>query len=337
LILVKNKIDRHQNFELMGAVLFKKTDAQIKGKIMKNIGLLALILGFQFLAHAELPTNYINLSSLEKQNILYSNSARYPYTKSEMDQQEDPGALEKLKLFSTTYLKDVFLNDNDEFEFPKTKLIHTYGSVAKIEFKITNPLKYTGLFQSGAKGIIRLSLVQLEGSFTPGMAIKLLVDGQKSQSIFAMHSLDGQGENRNFFEHLFTSKIPKPISEIIQVLASRFKETLIELDAPQKEPTYQPVSELSRITKTGSEVNQPHEPFSLVFEPTSEVQMSSDVTEFRFELTSKRYSKGQVLYNVYAKEFENSSPELIGKVTLESSFVSSEYADTELFFQHHML
>lgn len=285
---------------------------------------------------AKLPRDYQNKTGQEKQNILMNNASLSPYSASAIKSQKNPDALSMLKLFSTTYLAKSFTLASDEFETKKTKLIHTYGAVAKVNFRITRETKYTGLFKSGAPGIIRFSLAQLGGSYTPGLALKLLVDGEKSQNIFAMHSLEGQGNNYNFFANDFESKIAEPVSNNLKLLGQRFKLAIIELGSSHGDPTLQSATDLAEVTTKGEVVNKPLSPYSLIFEANTKAQMSSEMGDLRLRLQQAPYLPGLVLYKVFVRAFENAPKEELGEVILESVFVASEYGDTQLFFQHNI-
>lgn len=288
------------------------------------------------LGYTKLPSNYMQLSAENKQKLLFTNASSSPYSVSVIQGQQNPGTLESLKLLLVTHLAESFTNDSDEFGSKKTKLIHTYGSVAKVSFRVTHQTEYTGLFKSGALGIIRLSLAKIGPPFTPGLALKLLVDGEKSQNIFAMYSLDGQGENFNFFANSFETKIHDPEATVIKVLARRFKETLIELGSTHRDPTLQSATDVAQVTSDGSAVTKPVSPFSVIFEPNKRIEMSSQKGEFRIRLKDGLYSAGLVLYKVSVRGEEKGPKKALGEVVLESGFVANEYGDSKLYFQHNI-
>lgn len=296
----------------------------------------AIALSSSLSAQATLPASFTALKAADKQEILFQKASSAPYTNSEMQKHKDPGILDTAKLLSPSYLAKSFTTENDEFEKEKTKVIHTYGAVAKVTFRVTNPNISTGLLSTGAKGIMRMSLAKLSGDYTPGLALKLLVDGQKSQNIFAMFSLDGQGTNNNFFANNFTTKIADPQSGVLKILASKFKQTLVNLGSDHQDPTLQSVTDLSEVTNLGERVALPRAPFSLIFKPTAASQMSATKGDLRTRLGSDQYNKGMILYKVYAVESAGKSPELLGEIELDSKFVASNYGDKILFFQHNI-
>jgi hypothetical protein len=297
---------------------------------------MVLTIGTCLIVNAKLPLDYKNKLAIEKQNIIFSQVVKRVYKNRKIRRMKNPGLLSTSKLFSTTYLAKSFTNPNDEFEEPKVKLIHTFGAVAKVKFNIIKRTKYTGLFETGSRGIIRLSLAKLGFPYTPGIALKFLIDGKKSQNIFAMFGLDGQGENYNFFKNRFESKIGESKSTILRQLAKRFKLTLIKLGSTHKDPTLQSTRQLSEIRSNGNSVEKPRAPFSLVFAPTKTAQMSKNPGNLLIRLKNKKYSKGLVLYHVFAREKQGAPLELIGNIELDSRLVAGPYGDYKLYFQHNI-
>lgn len=291
------------------------------------------------IATAKLPRGYQDQTAAKKQNILFSNISHTPLLLEEILSKKNPGVFESLNLFSTTQLAKSFTHDQDEFESPRKKLIHTYGAAAKIKINITQPSPYTGLLKTGGLGIIRFSLAKLatsESSYSPGIAIKFLVDGQKSQNTFAMFSLDGQGNNYNFFENNFETKISGPESTVLKFLGTRFKKTMVELGSEHRDPTLQSSRQISEVKSNGASVASPRAPFSLVFVPTKVAQMRKSFGNVLVRLGKKQFSEGVVIYKIYTRELERSQMKLLGNIELDSRVIASEYGDRELFFQHNI-
>lgn len=115
-----------------------------------------------------------------------------------------------------TYLLQTLTHVGDEIHEGRKKVSNAFGASAKVTFhmgasnifdivrldELEGKTGYTGLFQTGAPGIIRFSLEQpvlADGdTFRPGIALKLLVDGQGSKegapsvNLFATGSPEGQ-------------------------------------------------------------------------------------------------------------------------------------------------
>jgi hypothetical protein len=123
----------------------------------------------------------------------------------------DPWNLVKFAAENTAATFDDY---QDTLPSGRPKLIHARGSLAPVKFNVvTNPNSHTGLFATGGDSCFaRLSVaINPNGnSFTPGMAIKCYRDNQPSGNIISMYSLDGQGNNWEFFANQFSNIIPEP-------------------------------------------------------------------------------------------------------------------------------
>jgi len=263
----------------------------------------------------------------------------------------DPGFFSVLKLFSSSFLQVTFTHSSDEMPVARPKLIHTYGSVAPVELIIDAPSSpYTGLFKTGGVGLARLSLAKQSGSFTPGMGLKLFVDYKPSINFQVMYSLDGQGEDRNFFVNKFSNIIDPPSSFILKQLGNAFDWAINALsDNPSEKPESAivlPVYEAAGINSDGTAVASDSivEPYEVVFTPTSEVKKSyasflsrtqnavSYDKDFRVGLGE--IPAGTVLYTVSVKAKRGAQEEVIGRLKTSGKFIASEYGDSKLFFQH---
>src|SRR5262245_5097439 len=100
---------------------------------------------------------------------------------------------------------------SDELPVGRKKIFHKLGTVATVELRPVGNSRYTGLFRGGC-GLVRLSLSAgpFEFGYTPGLALKMFVDGAPSENLMVMNSLDGQDDNHNFFAATFTNVLPEP-------------------------------------------------------------------------------------------------------------------------------
>lgn len=286
--------------------------------------------------NAALPDGFQIMSASSKQDYLFEQVSRKPYSSKQILQQKNPCILAMMKLFSTKHLAQTFTNPSDEFLKKRVKLIHTFGGVAKINFRVTHETNYTGILKTGALGIIRLSLAKLGKPNTPGMAMKFLVDGQKSQNMFAMFSLDGQGKNHNFFANDFESKIPTPKTFMPKLLASKFTKALKTLGSDVPDPTLQTAREMAVFTRDGDIIEDSQAPFSLVFKPTADTEMRESEANLLIRLQHQKYQAGLVLYDVFTRDKQDGELLPLGVIELESSFIASAYGDNTLFFQHNI-
>lgn len=279
------------------------------------------------IAQAQLPQNYQLLSSSEKLIILWQNI--------ENSHQENPlpdltqgnfwHVLKILKgLFS---LKPSFDHVSDEMPDGRVKIIHANGSVAKVSLIASAGHPFTGFYQTGGIGLARLSLggAPSDDTYTPGMALKLLMPGKPSANLQVMYSLEGQGENWNFFAHEFSNKIDHPSGWTLKAIEKIF------------EWTKKPANELTpaifaKWDNQGHEVNNVISPEQLHFKPSEAVAYLIDPAsrqDFRQSLLD--IPQG-ALYEVYG-DYQGISYH-IGTLMLESPLLASQYGDENLFFQH---
>lgn len=296
----------------------------------RNLTALLFIIVFFILGHvafAALPSYYQELSATEKQNLLWNNilASNAEHGQPSTTQNGWGAALKKIKAFFT--LKTTFDHENDEIHHGRIKIIHANGSVAKIKFNPSSNHPFTGIFQTGGMGLARLSLAvnPEQSGYVPGLAIKFLIDNQPSLNIVAMNSLEGQGEDWNFFAKNFTTTIAHAQSFTVKILEQVFKWT-------HNPANDLPVSHLAEIETNGDLVAEPVSPRMLTLVPAKTVQTQINLqsrTDFRTSLSA---IPAGTLYEVYGNL--NGVEYHIGSLVLDSPLVASEYGDRELFFQH---
>ncbi len=278
-----------------------------------------------------LPSNYQTLTAFQKKNVLWKQVKETPYSLLP-DIYSGIGIgliISSLGTFST--LQVSFNREADEMPFGRRKVIHPFGSVAPVRWIAATDVPYTGIYQKGGYGLARLSIAgdpDLLG-FTPGMALKMFVDHGPSVNLQVMYSLDGQGENQNFFQNRFTNDIAAPTNILLKPLVVLF--SLV-----QNPPTYLPVNHFAEINPNGKVVQDPQSPYSLIFVPGDEVKgrfNGGGQREFREDLAS--LPERTAIYQIYAKKTKSARPQWIGTLVTEDQFVASEYEDQKLFFQHH--
>ncbi len=230
---------------------------------------------------------------------------------------------------SGSNLGQSFDHVSDEMPTGRIKVIHAYGSSAAIEFVAEPGHPLTGLFRSGAPGIVRLSLgtpFATTGSFVPGMAIKLFVDGQASKNMHVMEKLEGQGDNRDFFQATFTNSLPEPTSFSTKVGKKYFGRFV-------ESPIFLTVDHVAAVDRSGVVANPMVAPAQIYFVPADGLHQDANGADFRVELA--KIPAGTKLYDVYAKVSKFSKGlTSIGSIVTKSNFVASEYSDKSLFFQH---
>jgi hypothetical protein len=298
----------------------------------------ALVSVLAVVAQAALPGNYDSLTAAQKTEVLWQQASAAPYASLP---NENPGVLSMASMFLPTFLVGSFTAATDEFgPADRTKLIHTYGAVAKVRFEMNPDSPFTGIFKSGGVGLARLSLAKYDlNAFTPGMALKVLIDGPNpSLNIISMFSLDGQGNNKNFFENNFWNIINGPTSLPLKLLAKAFALSLRlipggESERPISEENL-PLQKHAEIESNGNVETRPRAPYGIVFKPNKAIGWSSQ-TPFDFRTHLADVPVGSPLYTIAVRGTPDGPEQTIGQLVADSQFVASQYGDSELFFQHH--
>ena len=99
-------------------------------------GILITLFMISGIANAGLPVDYMKLTSAEKRDLLWSKVSKAEYSSEELP-TENPGFFESLALLKAKWLEPSFTHESDEMPVGRKKLIHTYGSVAKVRLEIT--------------------------------------------------------------------------------------------------------------------------------------------------------------------------------------------------------
>lgn len=229
----------------------------------------------------------------------------------------------------------------------RKKLIHSEGVVAPcvISFDAKNK-KYTGLFASKLEhSLIRFSTAQgantkkssPEGAydnFVPGIALKVLVDGDKSQNLVAMFDTVGQN-SWNFFKHDFSNNfdINKDTPFKLLAVAAKFRLITNFISAVG-------AKEWAEVNPDGTKVDESKAkfPFQLYFVPTAEVKalFQDNFTEDYKSILS-RLEEGTKIYTIEATEKPGCAREEIGSITLAGKPTTSKFGDRELFFRHGLI
>jgi hypothetical protein len=240
--------------------------------------------------------------------------------------------------------------DNWLPEMPKgrKKLIHTVGSVAKIEFEVKNS-PYTGLLGNGVhKGFIRMGLAKTtdDDGIMPGTGWKFPRSGVPSGDFVAMHTLS-PGQSWNFLKNNISNKLPVLTGGGIMGTALKLLENKFKEASPCAVQVG--ISDLAKYSSDGTEHNPPQFPYKLFFVPSNEVQrpeVKKTIPQIHDELNS--ITAGTKLFTVYAcdKQTENEhepitsvegscgASRLLGTVKTISETICSEYGDKHFFIRH---
>jgi hypothetical protein len=286
-----------------------------------------------------LAADYQSLDASTKQEIIWKKVQESPYTPENLP-IEGPNALESAKVLLPTFLRVAFTHISDEMPEGRKKLIHSLGSVAKIQLEIFPNSTFSGVFKSGGVGFARLSWAKFDlTNIVPGVAIKLLIDGKPSQNFLVMHNLDGQGSNQNFFLNPVTNAFPNPTSTAMIMLSKVFAATLAILpggpkDHPEKENILG-LYEQASVLSNGQVEEKVVAPWKINLVPSPKLSASQGgnrTDDFRTVLAE--VPEGTVLYDVVAYRRATSPGVAIGRLISRSAFVASQYGDEKLYFQH---
>eukprot|EP00877_Chromochloris_zofingiensis_P011191 jgi/Chrzof1/6325/Cz18g04100.t1 len=249
----------------------------------------------------------------------------------------DPG-WSALHLLNMESLAASFLNDTDYRNVAlqgRVKALHTVGVSAPVDFVVTGDSGYTGVFRSGGVGILRLSLGRnKENPFTPGLALKVLIDGRPSVNFHAMYSLDGQGSDINFFEHTFTNRLGKPDGLVVKALGALFHAALPHVsDDPRGRPADArtlPLVDSASVESDGTLVDAPRAPDTLLVVPQANPMFVTG-TDFHHTIM-QHLNPGDDVYKVVAVNNEQER-QVVGVIRLRDRFTASRHGD-DMFFQH---
>ena len=278
-----------------------------------------------------LPLNYQSLKADKKLSLLWDQKI-VPTTYTVLPPIKFVSIFWKFfKLLSPSYLAVTFNLVSDEFPKNRERLIHPNGVVAKVEWIADPDVQMSGIFKTGAMGLVRLSLAgnpHAARSYVPGMGLKLFVDAHPSVNLQVMHKLTGQGENQNFFQEDFSNIIPDP-PFFLWLFAKAFATA-------KNPPTVLNVDHLSLIQRDGTIVSTENviPVYQIVMMPNHALDINPQtVNDFREELATIK--ENSVLYTLYIRQIQNGDLIKIGTLITRSAFISSAYGDERLFFQHY--
>lgn len=234
-----------------------------------------------------------------------------------------PGAVSILTGMMGESMKVSFETQSDVFPEPRTKYIHTVGTVAPIRWESSGDHGYAGLFQGAEYGLIRLSAAAEPGSsgFAPGAAVKLFRDGRPSSNFQAMPGLNRQPcEDTNFFKNDFTTHIAGADDIVTKIGTKKFwQASYCQLMVG--------VSDFAD--------GKPDFPFMLTLRPASGLNVDCPCMDYAQCLRNiGGLASGSALFDVLATAAPGDSPQPIGRIVLTGSFSSGSFGNEQLFFKH---
>lgn len=212
---------------------------------------------------------------------------------------------------------------------PRTKIFHPFGTCAKVTWVPATGHPFTGLYETGAIGLARLSLAMDDTAFMPAAGFKWFIDGHESQNFLTFRNL-----NPYPVKDFFTSD-PANISDLPTKPplgpAWWFLKRWMSLVSY---PAAQPVAQLAKMDRYGQTAGTPCSPFEIFATPTKTVcDLSNGYDDFRVSLA--RIPAGTVLYELTALAAKGDAHVVpLGRIETESEFTASAFGDHVLAMHH---
>ncbi|MCX6128909.1 MAG: hypothetical protein NTX25_07575 [Proteobacteria bacterium] len=300
------------------------------------------------------PESYESWSACEKQDYLWNNGVLATHYKNEAG-TSDPASGEPRPALAPVDFLGLLLGimhvktdvESDFAPFGWKKVLHRRAVVAKVKFVADPDSPFTGIFAGSPCGLLRASLTSAPGDdkYNPGIAWKALVDQQISHNVSALVSLEGQGQNFNFFANEFSNVVHPSDKITLKIAAKIFRRA-------SRHPQKLSVRSFAQVDSKGLKVVNALSPVRLFFVGDSSVQMPSlPVRDFRDDFA--KIPAGSVIFNVYAVQetdadsvtaddvdlnFDDPSYRAravkVGSLISTSVFVASSFGDEGLFFRH---
>jgi len=301
--------------------------------ILTSVTLLVIAASLSHGAEEVSSPEYIAKTASEKSDLIWANVME------DTTPGEWYGLLEMPHIFAED-MCETFRAPGDELPFEdgiitdgtRWKLIHSVGTVGKVEWRDLGGHSYSGIFTGATNGYVRFSLAKEPAppalETAPGLGLKFLRDGIDSANLVAMYSVNGQ-ESWNFFKNDFTTHIGPGGLDLLP-LQVKFSEATNYVQ-------YSALSNWGQYGEDGVEVTDSMLfPYMLRFKPSGEINFPDEyVNDWLEDL--KSIPQGTTLYQVWAfdKPEELDGVEVhIADLVLTSEMTTSVWGDKHLFFRH---
>jgi hypothetical protein len=277
-------------------------------------------------AATTLPAGYQAMAACDKQALLWNDHIS-PSEYDTLPAVTGSWTTMASRINSLLFLNRTFDHNSDLMPQGRDKVVHAHGAAAAVELVVKDDSPFSGVFAPGTVcGIARISLAGSPSQlgFTPGMGVKLLVDGAPSINFHVMHSVNGQGDDHNVFAKTFTNDLPAARGFTLKALAFAIKLTghdLTKLPIPKG---------AARLRADGTSESDPVAIKQIAFVPTLTDDFAGTTLDFRAQLAS--VPAGTVIYQVHGRV--GSERLHFADLKTTSPFVASEFADRQLFFRH---
>merc|ERR1719433_965815 len=236
------------------------------------------------------------------------------------------------------------------------KITHGIGGHAKVHFE-WHEHNYTGMFQKAENCIVRIANAAEPStafyhyvSYNPNMAIKCFRDGDaESANMLTIWEIDGydvipEGNTGS------CSYFDVPLSNHCgnrKNISMTLKDTFIsKFEAVDRRGMMLGLSPMAELTQEGVRVSEPYFPFALVFQPHADLvdvpcEFGDYVSQLRHVGKSWQNKPIYELFALHDPWFSRPSgkPGIkhVGRMVLDSEFLTSMYGDTQLFFRHRFM
>lgn len=291
--------------------------------------------------NAALPENYVSLPAEEKLRVLWSRVSQNPYSLDSLPTAPVPPAYLAANAMNTTFLQTSFTWTDDEMPPGRIKAFHRYGSVCKVKLDIHQQSPFTGIFSTGGVGVIRMSQTAVNDSSVASLALKILIDKQKSENLvlFTSGGVGVQAMHKNYFAKTMRNFIaaPEPLGAPLIPIFKAFQTAVFSLPGgPTSRPedfNIIPLKEAASVGSDGENVSVPVVPYIVTFRPNPALAYDeNDITDYRLQMA--KIAEGTLLYTVSVTRFDEYDSTVIGTLTSQSQVMATPYADEVLFFQH---
>lgn len=281
---------------------------------------------------SELPDDYVTRPAAEKLDLLWELASATPYDEEALPRAV-PGPWGRRHLFRAGYDAKSFTHGSDVLPAGREKLLHRRGACAKVRVTIEESRGFTGIFASGAEGLIRFSDAIGGPEFVPTLALKFPIDAGRSLNFFANPGEARSPKDRDFFSTMFSNSMPAPDGALAKLIAGRFEAASKSLGATRVYANYLPLHHLAGANVDGSAVDSPVVPDRLELRATKEARAAyREGVDFRLGLAA--LEPGTRVFEIASAPRIDAEAEPIGHLTLVTRVVASPFGDDRLFFQH---
>lgn len=274
----------------------------------------------------------MSVPSSEQLDVLWNKVISDPYPKGSLPTRV-PGAWARRKLFRVGFNRGSFELSGDELPPDRPKLVHTWGTCARVRMKIDDAHGFTGVLESGGEALLRFSDANGGARFLPSLALKFMIQGHSSLNLLALPMSYREKGDRHPMSSVFSNGT-QPARELDAKLVQRaFQKTADALGGTRLYAVYLPLHHLAARHTDGRVVSSPVVADRVEFHPAAEARAASDGgKDFREALA--QIPKGTKLFDLKVSDHLEKPAVPLGELWLESEWVASRFGDERLFFAH---